>query len=106
MEKILGKISNVEYGKDDRGCLGLHFTFTMTSSGVSDSRAVATFEHSQYSNWTEEERNESIIELFWYLNNLLDEAKVSSVDKLKNIPVELTFDRNLLKDFRILTEVL
>jgi hypothetical protein len=41
-----------------------------------------------------------------YLSKLLNEAKVSSVDKLKGIPVEVTFDGNMLKEWRILTEVL
>jgi hypothetical protein len=41
-----------------------------------------------------------------FVSKLLKEAKVNSVDKLKGIPVEVTFDGNILKDWRILTEVL
>jgi hypothetical protein len=41
-----------------------------------------------------------------YLSKLLKEAKVSSVYKLKGIPVEVTFDGNMLKEWRILKEVL
>jgi hypothetical protein len=36
----------------------------------------------------------------------LNDAKVNSVDRLKGVPVEATFDGNLLKEWRILTEVL
>ena len=34
------------------------------------------------------------------------DAKVNSIDKLKGIPVEVTFEDNMLKEWRILTEVL
>jgi hypothetical protein len=36
----------------------------------------------------------------------LKDAKVNSVDELKGKPVEVTFDGNMLKEWRILTEVL
>jgi hypothetical protein len=41
-----------------------------------------------------------------YLSKLLKDSNVNSVDKLKGVPVEVTFDGNMLKDWRILTEVL
>jgi hypothetical protein len=41
-----------------------------------------------------------------YVSKLLKEAKVDSVDKLKGKPVEVTFEGNTLKSWRILTEVL
>jgi hypothetical protein len=41
-----------------------------------------------------------------YVSTLLKEAKVNSVDMLKGKPVEVTFDGNTLKSWRILTEVL
>jgi hypothetical protein len=41
-----------------------------------------------------------------FLSKLLKEAKVDSVDQLKGKPVEVTFDGNLLSEWRILTEVL
>ena len=40
------------------------------------------------------------------VSKYLKEAKVSSVDKLKGIPVEVTFENNTIKSWRILTEVL
>jgi hypothetical protein len=40
------------------------------------------------------------------IDKILTDAKVYSVDKLKGKPVELTFDGNMLKEWRILTEVL
>jgi hypothetical protein len=41
-----------------------------------------------------------------YVSKLLKDAKVDAVQKLQGIPVEVTFDGNLLKEWRILTEVL
>jgi hypothetical protein len=41
-----------------------------------------------------------------YVSKLLKEAKVDSVEKLKGKPIEATFDGNMLKEWRILTEVL
>jgi len=40
------------------------------------------------------------------MENLKKDAKVNSIDKLKGIPVEVTFEDNMLKEWRILTEVL
>lgn len=40
------------------------------------------------------------------IQSLLKSAKVDSVEKLKNIPIEATFEDNLLKGFRVLEEVL
>jgi hypothetical protein len=41
-----------------------------------------------------------------YVSKLLKESKVDSVEKLKGKPVEVTFEGNMLKEWRILTEVL
>ena len=41
-----------------------------------------------------------------FLDKLLSEAKKSDVTELKGIPVEITFDENMLKEWRILKEVL
>jgi hypothetical protein len=56
--------------------------------------------------WTEEDRSKGIDETIRFVSKLLKDAKVDSVDKLKNIPVEVTFEGMMLKEWRILTEVL
>jgi hypothetical protein len=61
---------------------------------------------SENTKWTEEDRTKSIDESIRFISKLLKEAKVDSVDKLKNIPVEVTFEGMMLKEWRILTEVL
>jgi hypothetical protein len=56
--------------------------------------------------WTEADRDKQYAEIMRYLSKLLKEAKVDSVDKLKGVPIEATFDGNMLKEWRILTEVI
>jgi hypothetical protein len=41
-----------------------------------------------------------------FVSKLLKEAKVNRVENLKDVPVEVTLDGMLLKEWRILTEVL
>ncbi|HEY5563888.1 MAG TPA: hypothetical protein VIK72_19405 [Clostridiaceae bacterium] len=40
------------------------------------------------------------------VQKMLKDANVETVDKLLNKPIECTFDGNILKEFRILTEVI
>jgi hypothetical protein len=56
--------------------------------------------------WTEEDRTRSLADTMRFVDNTLRAAKVSSFDKLKNIPVEVTFEDNVIKSWRILEEVL
>jgi hypothetical protein len=111
MEKKLGKIEEVRFGLGgyQGAMLGLHVTLGDGGWGVGDSRANWDAEQikcSEYSQWTEEERDGWFSEIMRYVSKLLKEAKVDSVDKLKGKPVEVTFDGNQLKSWRILTEVL
>ena len=40
------------------------------------------------------------------INKLLNEAKRETVEGLKGIPIEATFEGNVLRGWRVLTEVL
>ena len=111
MEKKLGKIQSVRFGHGgyQDACIGISVTLGDGSWGVGDFKGewdpelVTT---SEYTKWTEEDRTKSIDESIRFISKLLKEAKVDSVDKLKDIPVEVTFDGMMLKEWRILTEVL
>jgi hypothetical protein len=111
MEKKLGKIEEVSFGLGgyQGAMLGLHVTLGDGSWGIGDSKSnwdaeqIKWFKHTQ---WTEEDRDGWYSEIMRYVSKLLKEAKVDSVDKLKGKPVEVTFDGNQLKEWRILTEVL
>lgn len=109
MEKRLGKIESVKFGLGGyQGVmLGIHFTLGANGWGVGDSRAQWDAEMiSEHAKWTESDRDVWYAEIMRYVSKLLKDAKVDSVDKLKGKPVEVTFDGNTLKEWRILTEVL
>jgi hypothetical protein len=111
MEKKLGKIESVRFGLGgyQDACIGLSVTLGDGSWGVGDFKGgwdAETIKRSDSTQWTEEDRDKNYSDTMRYLSKLLKEAKVSSVDKLKGIPVEVTFDGNMLKEWRILKEVL
>jgi len=111
MEKKLGKIESVRFGLGgyQESQLGLSVTLGNGSWGVGDFRGgwdAESIKWTENCKWTEEERDKGYAETMRYLSKLLKDAKVSGVDKLKGIPVEVTFDGNILKEWRILTEVL
>jgi len=111
MEKKLGRIENVKFGIGgyQNAMIGLHITLGNNDWGVQDSRSAWDAENIKYSKnskWTEADRDKKYAEIVRYLSKLLKDAKVNSINKLKGIPVEVTFEDNMLKEWRILTEVL
>jgi hypothetical protein len=105
MEKKLGKIESVSFGLGgyQGAMLGLHVTLGNGSWGVGDTKSNWDAEQIK---WSEEDRDGWYAEIMRYISSLLKDAKVDSVDKLKGKPVEVTLDGNMLKSWRILTEVL
>ena len=111
MEKKLGKIESVRFGHGgyQDACIGLSVTLGNGSWGVSDFKGAwdpEMIKRSDSTKWTEEERSKNLVDLMWFVSKLLKEAKVDSIDKLKNIPVEVIFDGVMLKEWRVLTEVI
>ena len=111
MEKKLGKIKSAKFGIGgyQDAMIGLHVTLEADGWGVSDSRSAWDAEIINWTEnckWTEESRDKQYSEILRYLSKLLKDARVDSVDSLKGVPIEATFDGNLLKSWRVLTEVL
>jgi hypothetical protein len=111
MEKKFGKILSVNFGigSYQDSMIGLHVTLGDNVWGVGYSHSAWDAESIKWSEnckWTEDDRDKQYADILRYLSKLLKDAKVDSVDKLKGIPVEVTFDGNLLKEWRVLTEVL
>ena len=111
MEKKLGKIESVKFGLGgyQGAMLGLHVSLGNGGWCVGDSKGnwdSEQIECSDHCKWTESDRDEWFAEIMRYVSKLLKDAKVNSVDELKGKPVEVTFDGNMLKEWRILTEVL
>jgi hypothetical protein len=92
-----------------RLALVLVYLFLDQTGGVSDNKSgwdKNLIKHSEHYKWTEDDRSKSYADIVGYVSDLLNQAKVRSVDKLAGIPIEATFDGNLLKSWRILTEVI
>lgn len=105
--KFLGKIAKVQFGIQDSN-FGLFLNFSGPGCGIS--AFVVTWglaiEPSQYSEWTENDRDAQLAELGRFVNRTLIDANVEDVADLAGIPVEVTIEGNLLKAWRILTEVI
>lgn len=111
MNTKLGKIKSITFGHGgyQDACLGVNVTLGGDDWGVNDSKTTwdaNLIKHSEHCKWTEKGRDIQYAEIMHYVSDLLADAKVSSVDKLNGIPIEATFDGNLLKEWRILKEVL
>ena len=111
MEKRLGKIQSVRFGHGgyQDACIGLSVTLGNTGWGVGDFKGTwdpEMIKRSENTQWEETDRTKGFDETMRFVSKLLKEAKVDSVDKLKDVPVEVTFNGNMLEEWRILTEVL
>ena len=111
-EKMLGKISRATYGLGGyQGVqLGIHLAFEGKGWGCGHSDCVWDYEFTEspdaHTKWSETDRTNRMITINRKLSRFLKEAKVDSVSELAGIPVEVTFENNGFKEFRILTEVL
>ena len=111
MEKRLAKIESVYFGHGGYQdvMIGLHFNFSGHGWGVGFSEDAWDSEMVKWSEsckWTEENRNRQYADMMRKISLYLKQAKVSSIDKLKGIPVEIIFENSTMKEWRILTEVL
>lgn len=112
MEKRLGKLSNVRFGRCgyQDSCLGLSVTLGEGELWeFSDNKSFWDYNSvncSDIATWTEEDRSKSFVSIMQFISNLLKEAKVSSIQELNGTPIEATFNGNILKGWRVLTEVL
>ncbi len=109
--KELGKIDSVSFGIGgyQDAMIGLHIGFSGPGWGCGTSKSAWSpvgIPCSPGAKWTEVDRDKQLVEIMRFVDKLLANAKVKSVDKLKGIPVEVTFEDGQLTDWRILTEVL
>jgi len=109
-ETKIGKIQKVSFGIGgyQDAMIGIDFTLGSSGWGVCDHTGFwgSGIEVTDNTKWTEADRDAEFSELVRYIDGLLVKAKVKTVEDLKDIPVEVTFERNTLKSWRILEEVL
>jgi hypothetical protein len=109
-EKRIGKIKSIKYGFGgyNDACLGLNVTLGSDKDcwGVSDFKGAWAVERDAYCKWTEEDRDKVFSETSRLILKLLKDAKVDNIEQLKGVPIEAVFVDGVLKDWRILTEVI
>jgi hypothetical protein len=109
-ETKLGQIQSVKFGRGGYQdvMLGVSVTLGGKGWGVCDFKGDWDFDTTvnERTKWTELERRSHLAEMLFWLSGIMREAKVETVDKLKGVPVEIVFENNTLKSWRILSEVL
>ena len=108
----IGKIENIRFGMGGYQDAQLGLTVTLGSKkscwGVQDFKGFWNYEvtASEHSKWTEVDRDLEWVNLMKFVGELLSKAKKTSVEDLRGVPVEATFEGMTLKSWRILEEVL
>jgi hypothetical protein len=107
IEKVLMKIERATCGMGgyQDACFGYSFTFGGSGLGTGDFWGTWAFRREGVK-WTEEDRAKTWAEANLRVIALLEQAHVSDVSKLVGVPVEVTFENQTRKSWRILTEVL
>lgn len=109
IRKELGKIakSRFGYGGYQDAQLGLSLEFTGDGFGVGHFDGFwSPRMWTEHCKWSKEDQIKAFGELLVRVDKLLTDAKVDYVAQLEGKPVMLEFEGNMLKSFRILTEVL
>ena len=106
--KELGCIQHASFGWGgyDDAMIGLSITLGGEAWGCGDFKGAWGIERSNYAKWSEEDRLRELGEACMFLRDLLRTAGVKTVGDLIGIPIEATFEGNLLKSWRVLGEVL
>ena len=109
-EKTLMKIESIQfgYGGYQDAMFGLTIHFSGSGCSISDFKGTwgIDTECGDRCKWTEVDRDKQFSDSVRFLNKILLDAKKRTLDQLKGVPVEVEFERNTLKNWRILTEVL
>jgi hypothetical protein len=104
----IGKINEVRFGSGGYQDAMIGFTFQLggKSWGTGDFWGFWSMDPTSSAEWTAEKREIALGKTVMRVQKLMEQAKVQDFTKLKNIPVEVKFEDNTLKSWRILEEVL
>lgn len=108
-EYKIGKIRSISlgYGGYQDAMFGLSVELGSKDWGVGDFKGFWSMElDSKGCKWTEKDREKAFADTMKFVNELLKKAKKNHLGELKGIPVEVTFEHQRLKSWRILQEVL
>lgn len=106
--KELGKINKVRFGFGgyQDAMIGITFDLGGQSWGVGDFWGQWYRDPDEHCKWTRETQVNSLGEMVLRIRTLLVDAGVESVEQLKGVPVEVSFENMTLKSWRVLKEVL
>jgi hypothetical protein len=104
----LGKIQHARFGLGGyQDCqIGLSLTFSGQGWGCNWFVGAWATSRSEYTKWSEEDRLRDAGQAAMKLVEILNKTKKGDVSQLVGVPVEVTFEGNVLKDWRVLEEVL
>lgn len=108
MEKRIGKIQGISFGFGgyDDAMVGVSVTLGSDKDcwGVGDFKGTwAT--RSDGAKWTVADQVKIWGDTVLWVRDILSEAKKKSIEDLKGVPVEVTFEDDTIKSWRVLTEV-
>jgi hypothetical protein len=108
ISKQLGHIDTASFGLGGYQDAMLGFSFVLEGDhwGVSDFWGHWAGSPGDNAKWTYEDQTQKFAEASRAVLELLKKARVNRLEDLSGIPIEITFENNVLKSWRILTEVL
>ena len=108
MGKELGKIKKATFGRGgyQESMIGVAFALGGESWGVGDFWGYWNTVRPTNAKWSENARTQELGDMVMRLSEILEQAKVYTVDQLEGVPIEATFDGLRLVSWRVLTEVL
>jgi hypothetical protein len=102
-----GKIKSVRLGNGGYQDTMYGFTFVLGSGAWEVMDFWGTWaDHSESCKWSIADQEQEFLASFMRVKELMQDAGVSDLSKLKNVPVEIAFGGNTMKWWRIMTEVL
>lgn len=112
IDKKIGKIKSVKYGFG--GYQGCMFGVTFDLGSDKDSWGVGDFKGAwgpeikvdKYTKWTEKDRSNQYADTARFVADLMMKANVRDLNDLVGVPVEVTFEGNCLKEWRVLEEAI
>jgi len=110
MDKRIGKIQAVSFGMGGYQDAMIGVSFTLGSDkecwGIGDFKGTWSHDPDKHCKWGKNDQDKIFAETVRFVAGLLKDADVQSLDKLNGKPVECVFEQNMLKSWRILTEVI
>lgn len=107
--KELGKITSIRFGRGgyDDAMFGVSFVLGSDASGCMDFWGTWS-NRPDYAKWSKEDQIRHFGDTMMKLKNLMEDAKVSSIEELEGTPVEMEFESigGRLTNWRVLKEVL